>query len=118
VGQVKMTFPLEQDQLRGQVFHGVRTDCKLLANNRLPLGSPLGSAGESIVVAIPIPHAGEGGAKPFVEPEKRSRMRGMGSVFGMRKSRAGACHAGSYSFSGYAAAFLIGRPIAVLISTA
>ena len=50
------------------------------------------------VRGFPLPNAGEGGAQPVVEP-KRSPMSGVGQVFGMRKSRAGACHAGSESFS-------------------
>ena len=57
-------------------------------------------------------------AQPFAGQKKRTRMRGMGWIFGVRKSRAGACHAGSKGFSDYAAAFLIGRPIAFVPSTA
>ena len=49
---------------------------------------------------------------------QRSPMSGVGQVFGLRKSGAGACHAGSKSFSGYAADFLPGRPIATVLSTA
>jgi hypothetical protein len=49
-------------------------------------GAPLVQLDRAIVVAILIPHVGEGGAQSFVGQKKRSRMSDAGWVFGMRKS--------------------------------
>jgi len=79
-------------------FQERHMDRKPLAVSGFPSACALGSPGWSIVAAILLPNAGEGGAQPVVEP-RRSPMSGVGQVFGLRKSRAGACHAGSESFS-------------------